>query len=108
MAEKQSAEEEKRRIKEAEKLEEYEDRRSQFYGTPDKKGGARKRPRIFLFGPNDLDNEEIISLVEQTPTFKRSKEMLNEIKSKSDDATPFVLNPETGTTQSAAPSIISF
>lgn len=108
MKEKQSAEDEKRRMKEAERQEEYEDRRSQFYGPTDKKGGARKRPRIFLFGPNDLDNEEIISLVEQTPTFKRSKEMLNEIKSKSEDAAPFELNPEGDTTQSAPQSIISF
>jgi cell division protein FtsZ len=30
----------------------------------------------------DLDNEEIISLVEVTPTAKRSKELFNEIRNK--------------------------
>ena len=63
--------------------EEIEERRRDYYGNADKHGGQRRRPRIFLFSPNDLNNEEVISLVEMTPTYKRSKETLNEIKSKS-------------------------
>ena len=63
--------------------EEIEERRRDYYGNADKQGGQRRRPRIFLFSPNDLNNEEVISLVEMTPTYKRSKETLNEIKSKS-------------------------
>lgn len=79
---KNDAEEEARRINETEKQEENEERRINFYGSSDKIGTMRKRPKIFLFGQDDLDNEEIISMVELTPTYKRSKEVLTDIKSK--------------------------
>ena len=82
MQEKIDAEEEQRRINEAEKAEEYEDRRNKYYGTDEKKSGQRRKPRIYLFNLEDLDNEEIISMVELTPTFKRSKETLKEINTK--------------------------
>ena len=76
------AEEEQRRQKEQERQEEYEDRREQFYGGSDKKGIQRRRPKFYLFGLDDLDNEEVISMVELTPTYKRSKEVLADIKAK--------------------------
>ena len=53
MKDKHDAEEASRRQKEAEKLEENEERRGQFYGSADKKGGQRKigrascRERVF-------------------------------------------------------------
>ena len=74
------AEEEQRRQKEQERQEEYEERRDQFYGGSDKKGIQRRRPKFYLFGLDDLDNEEVISMVELTPTYKRSKEVLADIK----------------------------
>ena len=76
------AEEEQRRQKEQEHQEEYEERRDQFYGGSDKKGIQRRRPKFYLFGLDDLDNEEVISMVELTPTYKRSKEVLADIKAK--------------------------
>ena len=76
------AEEEQRRQKEQERQEEYEERRDQFYGGSDKKGIQRRRPKFYLFGLDDLDNEEVISMVELTPTYKRSKEVLADIKAK--------------------------
>ena len=76
------AEEEQRRQKEQERQEEYEERRDQFYGGSDKKGIQRRRPKLYLFGLDDLDNEEVISMVELTPTYKRSKEVLADIKAK--------------------------
>ena len=76
------AEEEQRRPKEQERQEEYEERRDQFYGGSDKKGIQRRRPKFYLFGLDDLDNEEVISMVELTPTYKRSKEVLADIKAK--------------------------
>ena len=76
------AEEEQRRQKEQERQEEYEERRYQFYGGSDKKGIQRRRPKFYLFGLDDLDNEEVISMVELTPTYKRSKEVLADIKAK--------------------------
>ncbi|MFW5604473.1 MAG: cell division protein FtsZ, partial [Bacteroidales bacterium] len=42
----------------------------------------RRRPKFYLFGLDDLDNEEVISMVELTPTYKRSKEVLADIKAK--------------------------
>ena len=77
-----AAEEEQRRQKEQERQEEYEERRDQFYGGSDKKGIQRRRPKFYLFGLDDLDNEEVISMVELTPTYKRSKEVLADIKAK--------------------------
>ncbi len=52
-----------------------------------------KRPRhIYIFGENDLDNDELIAMVEDTPTNRRSKEVLTGIKEKAGikdaDATP--------------------
>ena len=82
MLDKQAHEEEALRQKNAEKIEENEDRRGQYYGPSDKKSGQRRRPRSYLFGLEDLSNEDIISLIEMTPTFRRSKEQLAEIKSK--------------------------
>ena len=98
------AEEESRRQKEVEKQEENEERREGFYGG-DNKGTLRKRPKFFLFGLDDLDNEEIISLVEMTPTYKRSKETLSDIKSKAFNS--MAIEPEI-TTSTAAGSVISF
>lgn len=94
------------RQKAAEKQEENEERREGFYGT-DKKGALRKRPKFFLFGLDDLDNEEIISMVELTPTYKRSKETLSEIKAKTYGN--IAIEPESAATPAAtAGSVISF
>ena len=79
MQAKMEMEDEKRRQQAAERQEECDERRSQYYGTNEKRRGQRRHPRVFLFGPEDLDNEEIISLVEMTPTYKRNKEELNAI-----------------------------
>lgn len=82
IADKHANEDEIRRRNEEEKQEEMGVRRDSFYGIHDKKGGQKRRPKVFLYGLEDLDNEEIISMVELTPTYKRSKEILSEIKNK--------------------------
>lgn len=97
--EKLDAEEAENRRKAKETLEENAERRDIYYGQSENKTGQRRRPRIYLFGLNDLENEEVISMVELTPTFKRSKEMLVEIKNKSQGALP--VEPETEPTPSA-------
>ena len=107
--EKLDAEEAENRRKAKETLEENAERRDIYYGQSENKTGQRRRPRIYLFGLNDLENEEVISMVELTPTFKRSKEMLVEIKNKSQGTLP--IEPETELTPSAQPGndmIISF
>ncbi len=103
------AEEEARMQKDAERMEEYEERRDIFYGNADRKGRTRRPPRFFLFGQEDLDNEEIISMVELTPTYKRSKEALTSIKSKAFNN--MAIEPESATAVApgaAAGSVISF
>ena len=97
---------EKRRQLEAEKAEENDERRTQYYDNPNRKSGQRKRSRIYLFGLDDLDNEEVISLVEMTPTFKRSKEELNSIKSKTYNSV--AVEPESDNTNGSAAQVISF
>ena len=42
----------------------------------------KRRPHIFLFRPEDLDNEDIILAVENTPTYKRTRQMLEEIRNQ--------------------------
>lgn len=74
--------EQEERRKELETQEDNAERRDNYYGTVEKKTGQRRRHRIYLFGTNDLDHEEIISMVEITPTLKRTKEALMAIKSK--------------------------
>jgi len=61
-----------------EKQEEREFRRGKFYQQG--KQTTRRRPAIFIFSPDDMDNDDIISRVETTPTYKRTKEELNQIK----------------------------
>lgn len=58
------------------------ERREKYYGNTKQPGETRRRPKIYLFSPEDLGNEEVISLIEMTPTFNRTKEQLNEITNK--------------------------
>ena len=55
-------------------------RRNHYYG--DDKGGliTKRRPHIFRFSADDLDNEEVILTVETTPTYKRTLQQLNELR----------------------------
>ena len=80
---KRTIEEEKRKAEEEEKEEERRMRREGFYGK-DSSAKIRRKPRrnIYLFTLEDLDNDNIISMVETVPTFQRSKEMLDNIQAK--------------------------
>ena len=103
MKAKQEAEDEQRRQKDADRMEEIEERRGIYYGSSDNKSGQRKRNKTYLFGLDDLDNEEVISMVEMTPTYKRSKELLNSIKEKAVGAG--IIEPESAFDSGA---VISF
>ena len=70
---------------------ELEERRGSYYGFTDNHGVQRRFVKVFLFEPEDLENEEIITLVEAMPASKRTKDYLNGIKSKSTTNPP--LNP---------------
>lgn len=70
---KKHTEEESRRIaEEEEKRAENEERRKRYYGSDGNTTQYKRHPHIFLFKPEDLDNEDIILQVEGTPTYKRT------------------------------------
>ncbi|MBQ2553822.1 MAG: cell division protein FtsZ [Prevotella sp.] len=54
------------------------DRRERYYGTGNQTK-RKRRPLIYIFQQDDLDNEDVILAVESTPTYKRKREMLEEI-----------------------------
>ena len=62
-------------------------RREHYYGTDGNTARYKRRPNIYLFRQEDLDNDDIISAVESTPTYKRTKEMYNSIRNQSDEVT---------------------
>ena len=45
----------------------------------------KRRPYIFRFQPEDLDNEEVILAVENTPTYKRTSQQVKELQSRVTD-----------------------
>ena len=80
---KKHTEEEANRIAmEEEKRAEKQDRRNRYYGKDSRNMQYKRRPHIFLFRPEDLDNEDIILAVENTPTYKRTRQMLDEIRNQ--------------------------
>lgn len=85
---KRTIEEKKRKEEQEEKDEANRIRREGFYGK-DTSTKIRRKPRrnIHIFTMEDLDNDNVISMVETVPTYKRSKEMLENIQAKvaSDD-----------------------
>lgn len=55
-------------------------RRDRYYGRDGGNMQNKCRPHIFLFSPESLDNEDIILAVENTPTYKRTRQKLDEIR----------------------------
>lgn len=64
---------------EQEKAAKNDERRGLFYGDSETRKRYKRRPNIYIFRPEDLDNDDIISAVEQTPTYKRTREILESI-----------------------------
>ena len=54
-------------------------RRMEYYGDKGGKTPIKRRPNLYLFRPEDLDNDDVISAVENTPTYKRTREILDNI-----------------------------
>ena len=53
----------------------------------------KRRPNIYLFRPEDLDNDDVISAVEQTPTYKRTREILDSINSQASNEVVMIDEP---------------
>lgn len=71
----QAAEEERRSMR--------RERMEHYYGPSGNNHQYKTRPQIFLFEQEDLDNEDIILAVENTPTSKRTRQQLEEIRKQS-------------------------
>ena len=82
---KHSQEEANRLAEEQERAAKREDRRQQYYGNEGTNKRYKRRPHIYLFRPEDLDNDDVISAVESTPTYKRTREILDSINSQTQD-----------------------
>lgn len=80
---KKHTEEEANQIaKEEEERAERVDRMNRYYGKDANRAQYKRRPHIFLFHPEDLDNDDIILAVENTPTYMRTQTMLQNIRNQ--------------------------
>ena len=80
---KHTQEENERRAEEEEKAAERRAKREHYYGTDSKSAKYKRRPHIYIFRQEDLDNDDVISSVESTPTYKRTRQELEEIRNQS-------------------------
>lgn len=82
-------------------------RRTKFY-RDETNQKTRRRHHIFIFGDEDLDNENIIAMVDTTPTYKRSKELLDRIKNKASEEEDTIGSSEEPTTSIPETNTIVF
>lgn len=80
---KRNEEERKREVERTGKEIERERRRTSIYGPADKSSSIRKLIFSYIFKDEDLDNDDIISMVESIPTYKRKREDLRNIDERS-------------------------
>lgn len=99
MNNKLSAEEQKRQEDLEEEEQKKAERRDDFYPGSYKNNRKKGNYKIYIFTQEDLDNDDIISMVETTPTYKRSKAVLESIQSRAvaeESSTPKLDNSENG------------
>ncbi|MDR0892953.1 MAG: cell division protein FtsZ [Mediterranea sp.] len=80
-----SQEEEERQQQEEEKKEADRGRIRKAYGESANSLGSkvvRRKRNIYLFNAEDLDNDNVIDMVSDSPTYLRDKAMLNKIKAR--------------------------
>jgi len=104
---KKHTQEEAIRIAEIEEKDaERRDRRNRYY-RDSTNPQYKHRPHIYLFSSEDLDNDDVILAVEGTPTYKRTRQMLEDIRNMTTSA---VSQNEKESQENSAPvqGIISF
>ena len=79
---KHTQEESERLAREEEREAGLRERRGKYYGSDGKGSKYRRRPNIYIFSDDDLDNDDVISSVDSTPTYKRTRQELEEIKNQ--------------------------
>ena len=79
-----SQEEEERQLQLEEEKEKNKERISKAYGESAGIGkkSLRSRRHIYIFNTEDLDNDDIIAMIEESPTYTRDKTKLLKIKTK--------------------------
>lgn len=104
-----SAEEKKRKKQEEEAEEQKNKRREQYYtgGTTTSSQRSRRR-NIYTFTLEDLDNEAIIAMVENSATYNRGKSTLNEIEAASQSALQPIEEEVTTANNNEEAGVISF
>ena len=60
-------------------------RMGMYYPDGTGKFVVKRRPHIFRFQPDDLDNEEVILAIENTPTYKRTQQQVKELRRRLTD-----------------------
>ena len=83
------------------------DRRNRYYGGDGQTRRYKRRPHIYLFRSEDLDNDDVISAVEQTPTYKRTREILDSIYQQASGDEPAVNSQQTAQAE-AVQGVIKF
>ena len=82
-ARRHTQEEAKRIAEEQEKEAERQERRQRYYGNEGNNLKYKRPAHIYLFHAEDLDNDNVIARVETSPTYKRTKEILESIHNQS-------------------------
>lgn len=59
-----------------------DNRRDDYYGFGVSNIGKKRHANIYIFNPEDLDNEDIILAVEDSPTYTRTHQKLEDIRRK--------------------------
>ena len=62
-----------------------EGRRVRYYPDGNSMFVVKRRPHIFRFMPDDLDNDEVILTIESTPTYKRTQQQVKELRRRLND-----------------------
>ena len=101
-----SQEEADRIAEEEEKAAERDERRKHYYGNDNNNTQHTRRPHIYIFSQADLDNEDVILAVENSPTYSRTRQKLEEIRNQANGTKeePEVEEKSNGTVQ----GVISF
>ena len=82
MLKQQTREEANRLAEEQERAAKRDERRIHYYKEGERAKRYKRRPNIYIFSPEDLDNDDVISAVESTPTYKRTRDILDSINSQ--------------------------
>ena len=85
--ERRSQEDADKKAEMEERAAELRERRGMYYGNDGNSPQHRRRPQIYLFTPDTLDNEDVIIAVENSPTYKRTRQTLEDIRNQGGDKT---------------------